>query len=273
MSSKFPFVLSKSQRGALIILLMGVLFLLTIQLTFQDNVSVDFDLAETNRYQQKLDSLRDHQPVAKVPSFRYNPNHLTDYQAYSIGISPQAFDRIERYRSEGNYFRSLAEFQKQSGVSDSLLTHLAPVLRFPQFKSSSQKNTPLVKQDLNTVDAAALQIVSGIGPTLSKRIVSYRNYLSGYSVPEQCYEVYGLDSATVKRLLTYFELKTPAQINRLNINTASLDQLTKLPYLGKEDARQIVTYRTRNQGITLAFLSELFADSPNKIERIKLYLY
>jgi len=51
MSSKFPFVLSKSQRGALIILLMGVLFLLTIQLTFQDNASVDFDLAETNRYQ------------------------------------------------------------------------------------------------------------------------------------------------------------------------------------------------------------------------------
>src|SRR6056300_378869 len=143
MSSKFPFVLSKSQRGALIILLMGVLFLLTIQLTFQDNVSVDFDLAETNRYQQKLDSLRDHQPVAKVPSFRYNPNHLTDYQAYSIGIPPQAFDRIERYRSEGNYFRSLAESQKQSGVSDSLLAHLAPVLRFPQFKSSSQKNTPL----------------------------------------------------------------------------------------------------------------------------------
>jgi hypothetical protein len=48
--------------------------------------------------------------------------------------------------------------------------------------------------------------------------------------------------------------------------------LSKLPYLIREDALRIIAYRTKNIGITLLLLSEVFVDTPNKIERIKLYL-
>lgn len=54
---------------------------------------------------------------------------------------------------------------------------------------------------------------------------------------------------------------------------ASLNQLAKLTYLTREDGRKIIAYRTKNMGISPLLLSEVFVDSPNKIERIKLYLY
>ena len=75
------------------------------------------------------------------------------------------------------------------------------------------------------------------------------------------------------RLLEYFEIQTPAQITPLSINDASLYELAKLPYITRQDAEKIVAYRTENNGITLSFLSELFVNYPNKLARIKLYLY
>ena len=100
-------------------------------------------------------------------------------------------------------------------------------MRFPNFRSQTKKKATIVKQDLNAVDATALEIVSGIGPTLSKRIVNYRTYLSGFSIPDQCYEVYGLDSIVVARLFKRFEIQSSPKIKRLNIETASLNQLAK----------------------------------------------
>jgi hypothetical protein len=59
----------------------------------------------------------------------------------------------------------------------------------------------------------------------------------------------------------------------MNMNEATLDDLQKIPYLNRDEARKIVAYRTKNQTITSKVLSELFVNSPNKTERLKLYLY
>ena len=212
MRSKFPFVLSESQRGALLILLMGIVFLFAIRFSFKIEEETALDLTEKQLYQRKLDSIRVNQVV---------------YNAYRLGTHVKAFDRLQHYRAAGNYVNSLSEFQLQSGISDSLLKRLAPALRFPNFRSQTKKKATIVKQDLNAVDATALEIVSGIGPTLSKRIVNYRTYLSGFSIPDQCYEVYGLDSTVLARLFERFEIQSSTKIKRLNIETASLNQLAK----------------------------------------------
>ncbi|MGI9541540.1 MAG: ComEA family DNA-binding protein [Flavobacteriaceae bacterium] len=39
---------------------------------------------------------------------------------------------------------------------------------------------------MNTADVKSLQIISGIGPKLSKRITSYRTLLKGFSTLDQC---------------------------------------------------------------------------------------
>ena len=69
------------------------------------------------------------------------------------------------------------------------------------------------------------------------------------------------------------EIQSPPNINRLDLNRATLQELENTPYLNREDARKIIAHRTRNKGINEAFLSELFVNSPNKLQRIKLYLH
>jgi hypothetical protein len=77
----------------------------------------------------------------------------------------------------------------------------------------------------------------------------------------------------VGRLLNRFEIQSPPSIQKLDINQATLWELKKTPYITESDARKIISYRTENNGITVAILSELFVNYPNKIARIKLYLH
>ena len=109
---------------------------------------------------------------------------------------------------------------------------LKPQFKFPEFVQKSSFKTPsksLIKKDINKADVETLKAISGIGPALSERIVKYRNYLSGFSLMDQCYEVYGLDSLVVQKLIEQFDIQTPPKIVKLNINTASLDELQKIP--------------------------------------------
>ena len=85
--------------------------------------------------------MRSNQVVSVQPKPTYNPNYLSNYNAYWLGIPAEAFDRLQHYRAGGNYVNSLSEFQLQSGISDRLLKQLAPALRFPNFRSQTKKNS------------------------------------------------------------------------------------------------------------------------------------
>lgn len=85
--------------------------------------------------------------------------------------------------------------------------------------------------------------------------------------------MYGLDSLVVQRLWERFEIQSLPEIERLDLTTVSLQELEQIPYLNRADTRKIIAHRTKNKGISTATLSELFVNSPNKLQRIKLYLY
>jgi len=270
----FRFVLSRPQRGAVIILLLVMSVVQLFRLFTQSVEEVPLDMTETHQYQALLDSIRirENEPAPIV--YQYNPNYLSDYRAYAIGIPPEAFDRLMSFRETNRFVNSPKEFQAVTGLTDALMEKVLPQLKFPKgFVKTKPKVRSLVKKDINKATANDFAEISGIGSVLSERIVNYRTYLSGFSVLAQCYEVYGLDSLVVKRLLDRFEIQSPPNINRLDLNRATLQELENTPYLNREDTRKIIAHRTRNKGINEAFLSELFVNSPNKLQRIKLYLH
>ena len=82
-----------------------------------------------------------------------------------------------------------------------------------------------------------------------------------------------MDSLVVQRLWERFEIQSLPEIERLDLTTVSLQELEQISYLNRADARKIIAHRTKNKGISTATLSELFVNSPNKLQRIKLYLY
>src|SRR5690606_27876895 len=81
------------------------------------------------------------------------------------------------------------------------------------------------KIDLNKATEEQLQQVTGIGEALSKRIISYREKLGGFSDDVQLYSVFGLDRAVAQRTLNIFTVKSPKTISKININTASASDI------------------------------------------------
>ena len=87
------------------------------------------------------------------------------------------------------------------------------------------------------------------------------------------YDVYGLETVVVERTLKRFKVLNPPQIEKININTASVEMLTKLIYLQKDVAIDIVSYRNSKGSIdSFAELAEIENFPAKKINRIALYL-
>ena len=270
----FRFILSKPQRGAILILLVLLIAVQLYRLLVNSPELSPVDLSQAQSYQTQLDSLRIKENAQTPIVYQYNPNYLTDYRAYTLGLPPEAFDKLLRYRQTNSYVNTPKQFQEVTKLSDSLMEKLLPQLKFSKrFVKSKSKGEVLLKKDINKATASDFEEVSGIGAVLSERIIKYRSFLSGFSVLEQCYEVYGLDSLVVQRLWERFEIQSLPEIERLDLTTVSLQELEQIPYLNRADARKIIAHRTKNKGISTATLSELFVNSPNKLQRIKLYLY
>lgn len=98
--------------------------------------------------------------------------------------------------------------------------------------------------DLNTADTLDLQQLYGIGPVFARRIVKYRTLLGGFCHKEQLKEVYGFTPELYAQVESHLTLSSshPTQIN---INTATLDDLKRHPYLNYYQAKAIVLYRQK----------------------------
>lgn len=101
--------------------------------------------------------------------------------------------------------------------------------------------------ELNTADTLDLQQLYNIGPTFSRRIVRYRTLLGGFVNKGQLLEVYGMDSARYSDILPYIIIDTAA-VSKIDINTATIDQLKRHPYLDYYQAKAIVRLR-ESQGL------------------------
>lgn len=231
--------------------------------------------------QSKLDSLKNQQFEASQKIFPFNPNYITDYKGYTLGLSPSELDRLSAFRSEGNFVNTAKEFQAVTQVSDSLLHQIAPYFKFPEWagkaktKSKRVSEQPVVAQvkDINKATAEELEAVYGIGATLSKRIIKFRDRLGGFLVNEQLYDVYGLQPEVVERTLKQFQITEPPSVEKININKASSEELSKLVYISRTLAVKIVLHRDKN-GLFTSFgdLSEVDGFPTEKLDRIALYL-
>ncbi|MUH38159.1 helix-hairpin-helix domain-containing protein [Zobellia amurskyensis] len=280
----------------------GVFYLLFIIVTLQVAYFVlrssnlqqtDNSFLEDGQLQAQIDSLKARaQRKDSVKIYPFNPNYITDYKGYALGLSVEEIDRLHVFRKQGKFANTVEDFQKVTLVSDSLLQIISPYFKFPEWtqkktksklpykssykeieQTSEQSKSNYTIIDLNSVTAEQLQKVNGIGEKLSARIVKFRDRLGGFLVSEQLYDVYGLEPEVVERTLKQFQVIKKPVIQKININTASAKNLSKLVYLQKHVSESIVNYRSNN-GIILSFdeLSKIEDFPFEKIDRIKLYL-
>lgn len=274
------FRLNNRQRNGIFLLITIIISLQLIYLfvDFSSKNPIDTDTPSVQQFQKQLDSLKEVEKEASHHVYPFNPNYLTDFKAYQLGLSVEEIDRLSAYRKEGKFVNSAKEFQNVTHISDSLLNILEPYLKFPEWttkkaKRKAKKDKNIEKTDLNLATEQQLRKINGIGKKLSKRIISYRKLLKGFTYNDQIYEVYYLEKETGDRILEHFEVKAKPEIKRLNINSATFKEILHLPYIDYDLTKRIVQYRDLNGGIeSIEDLKKIDSFPVEKFNRISLYL-
>ncbi|MEL4454401.1 ComEA family DNA-binding protein [Lutimonas vermicola] len=273
---------TKSQRNGILFLFV-ILFSVQLALYFIDfSSNEDLNDQEFALIQLKVDSLKTLEKISpKTKIYPFNPNYLTDFKAYQLGLNTDQIDRLFAFREKGKFVNSVAEFQEITGVNDSLSALISPYFKFPNWikKKASDKETfkkevlPSEVRDLNRATTEDLQSVSGVDLKMAKRIIAYKKLLQGYSSDEQLYEVYYLKKQTAKKILQYFTVTEPPQLKKLNINTASFKELLRTPYLDYHLTKKICQFRDQNDFFeSLDELKKIDSFPIEKYDRIALYL-
>ena len=258
-----------------------VIFLLQIlygQLT-NDQDDEWFTSYETVKLQNELDSLKSIQQKKKDTIYPFNPNFLTDYRGYKLGLSVEQIDRFLNYREKDQWVNSAQEFQQITQIPDSLLDQIDTYFKFPDWVKDREKEKQNAKsdiiwrpkKDLNSITVEQLQEIKGIGPTLSNRIVDYRKRLKNYRDLIQLEDVWGLNYEVKDRLRK--NLFVNQDYEQIAINKATVIELSEIPYFDYELSRKIFQFIQVRQGIDSFEELGKLQDFPfDKIERIKLYL-
>lgn len=286
-SSYFNF--SKSQRTGLvfllvfIVILQAIYFFIDFSLPIKENPEKEKWLA----VQSEIDSVKGVVLNNSYKIYPFNPNFISDYKGYKLGMSIQEIDRLLAFRKQNKYVNSAEEFQKVTQVSDSLLQVLAPNFKFPDWVNKKNTATSFTNSkypvfakkekteiiDINKASLEDLVKVYGIGEVTAQRILSYKESLGGFVAMEQLNEVWGLSPEVLANLNKQFRVKSTLGIKKYDINNASIKELAQFPYFKYTIARQIVTYRSMNGDIhNIEDLTKIKGMPNDKIKIIVLYL-
>ncbi|OXA83812.1 ComEA family DNA-binding protein [Flavobacterium hercynium] len=284
------FKFNRQQRAGVFFLLVVILVLQIIYLSIDFTISEEF-LTEKEQWlsmQSEIDSLKLRKGNEGNIIHPFNPNYISDYKGYKLGLSVQEIDRLLAFRKENKYVNSAREFQEVTKVSDSLLNTIAPFFKFSNKnqdnkqtiiyrKDFDQKKTfkkeKLVVLDINKATQEDLMKIHGIGEALSFRIVKQKELLGGFVSMEQLDEVWGISADVLFELKHHFKIDALPKFKKIAINDISLKELSKFPYFNYTLAKQIITYRSMNGNFeNIEDLSKIKGFPVEKAKIISLYL-
>ncbi|OXA77134.1 Helix-hairpin-helix motif-containing protein [Flavobacterium aquidurense] len=257
---------------------------------------VDFNLPEKTfpekeqwmSLQSEIDSLKFIKDEEKPKFYLFNPNFITDYKGYKLGMSTQEIDRLLEFRKKNKFVNSTEEFQQVTKISDSLLKVISPLFKFPgwiqkenNFKTEQKefirkadiKKEKIVILNINDATQEDLIKIYGIGEALSLRILKQKEVVGCFVSMEQMNDIWGLSPEVIAELNSHFKVILPASFKKIAINDASLKELSQFFYFRYALAKQIVTYRSMNGNFqNIEDLSKIKGFPVEKAKIISLYL-
>lgn len=220
--------------------------------------------------------------------FYFDPNTASENDWQKLGLRDKTIKTILNYRSKGGKFRRAEDLGKIYGLHEDELQRLLPYVKIagagPSFendnhtavitspaKNSFSKTTAAVI-DINSADTTELKRLNGIGSKLSQRIINFRSKLGGFVSVEQVAETYGLPDSTFQKIKEQLKVN-PSAIKKIDINSASLDELKAHPYIRFAIANAIIQYRNEHGRFqTVSELQKLGAIDETVFRKISPYL-
>lgn len=221
----------------------------------------------------------------KARLFPFDPNTADSTQLLALGLQPWQVRSIYKYRAHGGHFRKKEDFARLYGLTYEHYCRLAPYIRikevrmaadvvkeqeeavaygdkrlaqrtrneandqqlgnegFRQYARNQQwpkKLKPGETVDVNTADTNELKRVPGIGSYFAHRIVELRSRRQMFVSPEELLEIRKFPETA----LAY--MTASQNFPRINVNTATQQQLTHHPLINYTQARDIISYRRTN---------------------------
>jgi len=193
----------------------------------------------------------------------FDPNKADTSELIELGLKPWMAARIIKYREKVRPFESAEDLKKVYNIDIVWLQQAFPYIeidqdfakealpvergRFSKENQSLKDSSEFVLIDLNTADTNLLKSIPGIGSFYAKQIVELRERYGGFRSFDQLLGLYKVRDETLTILSEKTVLDT-SSVKRIDLNSCSLKELGRHPYLSWKQARIIMAYREQHQG-------------------------
>ena len=285
------FYYTKSERRVILLLLAIALLLLGIWAIteYLRPVEVPVTLSESEEIDSFLANLEEQEKIRKSHTPKNEISAvLQPFDSVllrQLGLPVYIVRNILKYRAKGGVFRSPESFSRIYGLKEEVYQKLKPYITIAPLVSVSHVRTDTFRQlkdtipyipkyeegtivDLNKADTSILKRIPGIGSTLARMIVVYRQRLGGFYDVSQLQEV-----PHVGVELNKWFVVTPAGLHKIQVNSASLDKLRSHPYMDFYKAKAIMEYRRKRgkiKGLSQLSMFEEFTEKD--LKRLSPYL-
>ncbi|MES2862618.1 MAG: helix-hairpin-helix domain-containing protein [Bacteroidota bacterium] len=255
-----------------------------------DAVSISKEEKNWLQQQNNVDSIKEVNIENATKIYPFNPNFISDYKGYKLGMTIEQIDKLHHLRKQNMYVNSKEEFQKLTGVSDDWMKKYAPYFKFPdwvnnksankfqsnyenKYQKFEKKETKIIIQDINTANQIELEKVYMIGEKLALKIMAEREKFGGFANMEQLGFIWGISPEAIADLNKRFEIKSVENLKKIKINELPIKELQQFPYFNYYIAKSIVTYRSMNGEIkNIEDLTNIKQFPVEKIKIIAVYL-
>lgn len=271
---------------AIVIIFQIAIFTVNFTSLFQKETIDSLDASEWLLVQNEIDSLKRTTVAKKYEIKPFNPNFISDYKGYVLGLSVEELNRLQAFRNQGKFVNSSEEFREVTQVSDVVLNKISPYFKFPDWvknKTNSKdgkhhffenkKAKVIIKKDINLASKEDLIAVYGIGDKISDIILKEKDKFGMFASLEQLQFVWGVSPEAYEDLQKRFFIGENLELKKININSSNTKTLAAFPYFNYAFAKEIVTYRSMHGDIKkIDDLTKINNCPQEKLKLIALYL-
>lgn len=213
--------------------------------------------------------------------FAFDPNTLSLADWQRLGLNERTAKTILKYVSKGGKFYKPEDLQKIWSMPEGFYERVKDYVRITSVvrNNPAYENKPYEREErkpltinINDADTIAFIALPGIGSKLSARIVAFREKLGGFYSVEQIGETWGLPDSTFQKIKPRFQVDGD-KVRKMNVNTATKDELKVHPYIKWNLANAIVEYRSQHGAFkSLEELKNIVLVDEATFEKIKHYL-
>lgn len=231
---------------------------------------------------------------SRYSPYPFDPNTASNEDYMKMGFSERQAAVMVKYRDKGGRFFQKEDFNKLYIIDDETYKIFEPYIRISnelrpndnlyqenlndRFNNNishqstvASKPMKKVMVEVNSADSLDLLSVMGIGPVFASRIMKYRKRLGGFYDINQLKEVYGIDSSRFEGIKNQIFVDS-LKIEKIDLNTVTLEQLRKHPYFDYTTAKAVIDKRIQSKGLRSLAEIRPILDKKGKFEILKHYL-